>query len=294
MVASEELDKDWDYFYLNLPDSRLDLSTSNDTDEEGDGTGEEGDGTDEERNDTDEEGDNTNEEGDTEEDDNIQADLNPDISESPSLVGTWSGFYYGFSTSSDIDGITSFQINDLDGQGGFIGGGCNSVGDFSIEGTLKGKTIVFSKKYSQPVDGRRWEYLGEINEGLDRIEGKWGGVESAPSGIFDLQKKPVEDLQFRPSREMDGKKKLRLLWTFAIEVTLHRLSTRTIRWSVLKKRRDQRRRFIALFKRSQEVDFNRSEEAELKTLQSTLSTADFEFYKGLTLFERDREVIHCR
>jgi hypothetical protein len=166
------------------------------------------------------------------------------------------------------------------------------VGDFSIDGTLEGKIIVFSKKYFQPVDGKLWENSGEINERLDRIEGKWGGIESAPSGIFDLQKKSVEYVQFRPSGAKDGKKKLRLLWKFAIEVTLHRLSTRTIRWSVLKKRRDQRRRFIALFKESRAVGLNGSEAAELKTLQSTLSIADLTLYRKLALLEQDREVVH--
>jgi hypothetical protein len=116
--------------------------------------------------------------------------------------------------------------------------------------------------------------------GLDRIAGKWGSVESVPFGIFNLQKKFVEYFRIFPSEENDGKKKLRLSCKFAIEATLHRLSPRTICCSVLKKRRDQRRQFIALFKWSQSVGLNESDAAELRTLESTLLIADFTSIKG--------------
>ena len=277
MFAYEELDKDWDYF--NLPDSEFDLSTREDADEEDDSI----------------QLDSYSADNATNANDNINSleyvyeETNPNIPGSPGLVGTWSGFSH--STSSNIDGITNFQINYLDDEGRFTGNGRDSMGAFSIDGTLKGKTIVFSKKYSQPVD-ECGEYSGEINEGLNRITGKWGRGESAPLGTFDLQKKSAEYVQFCPSGAKDGKKKLRLLWKFAIEVTLHRLSPRTIRWSVLKKRRDQRRRFIALLKGSRAVGLNSSDAAELKTLKSTLSIADLMLYRRLALLEQDREVVH--
>ena len=284
MIAYEELDKDRNYFNLLESDSEDDdLSTSDDADEEEDNI----------QSDSCSADDATDTDDDINSLEDIYENTNPNIPESPGLVGTWSGFYYyGPSTSSDIDGITSFQINYLDGQGRFTGSGRDPLGDFSIDGTLEGKTIVFSKKYFQPVGGKPWEYSGEINEGLDTIKGKWGGVESAPSGNFYLQKKSVEYVQFCPSGAKDSKKKLRFLWKFAIEVTLHRLSTRTIRWSVLKKRRDQRRRFIALFKGSRAVGLNGSDAAELRTLQSTLSIADITLYRRLALLDQDREVVH--
>ena len=280
MISYEELDKDRDYFTLRH--SEIGLSTSDDSDEDDDNI----------------QLDPYSADDAADANDNINSleyvyeETNPNIPESPGLVGTWSGFYYyGFSTFSDIDGITSVQINYLDDQGRFTGGGRDSVGDFSIDGTLEGKTIAFSKKYSQPVDVC-WEYSGEINEGLDKIAGTWGPVSSVPFGIFDLQKKSVEYVQFRASWEKDGKKKLRLLWKFAIEVTLRQLSARTIRWSVLKKRRDQRRRFIALFNGSRAVGLNGLDAAELKTLQSTLSIADLTLYRKLALLEQDREIVH--
>jgi hypothetical protein len=281
MIAYEELDKARDHFIL--PDFKSDLSTSDDADEEDNDIQSKLYSTD----------DATDANADINSLEHVYEETNPNVPESSGLVGTWSGFcYYGPSTSSEIDGITSFQINYLDDQGRFTGGGRDFDGDFSIDGTLEGKTIVFFKKYLQLVGGKPWEYSGEINEGPDRIKGKWGGIESAPSGNFDLQKKSVEYVQFRPSEANDGKKKLRFLWKFAIEVTLHRLSTRTIRWSVLKKRRDQRRRFIALFKWSRAVGLNGSDAAELRTLQSTLSIADLMLYRRLATLEQDREVVH--
>ena len=285
IIAYEELDKDQDYF--NLLDSNEedeDLSTSEDADEEDDNI----------QLDSCSADDATDADNDINSLEDVYKKANPNIPESPGLVGTWSGFcYYGSSTASDIDGVTSFQIDCLDGQGKFTGGGRDFDGDFHIYGTIEGKTITFSKNYSQPVDGKSYEYSGEINEGLDRIDqGKWGPVESVPSWIFALQKKSVEYVQFHPSGTKDGKTKLRLLWNFAIQVTLHRLSARTIRWSVLEKRRDQRRRFIALFKGSRAVGLNASHAAELRTLQSTLSIADLTLYRRLALLEQDREVVH--
>ena len=273
------MDKDRDYF--NLPNSAFYLSTSDDV-EEGNNI----------------QSDSYSADDATDANDDINSleyvceETNPNNPESPGLVGTWNGFYYyGFSTSRVTDGIMSLQINYLDVQGRFTGGGRDFVGNFSIDGTLEGKTIVFSKKYSHPFD-HCWGYSGEINEGLDRISGKWGNAESGPFGIFDLQKKSEEYVQICSSGENDAKKKFRLLWKFAIEVTLHRLSARTIRWSVLKKRRDQRRRFIALFKESQAVGLHGSDAAELRILQSTFSIADFTFYKRLASLEQDREVVH--
>ena len=281
MIAYEELDKARDHFIL--PHFESGLSTIDDTDEVDDDIQSELYSTD----------DATDANADINSLEHVYEETNPNIPESSGLVGTWSGFcYYGPSTSSEIDGITSFQINYLDGQGRFTGGGRDFDGDFTIDGTLQERTIVFSKQYSQPVGGKTWEYSGEINEGLDTIEGKWGGVESAPSGNFALQKKSIEYVQFYPSGAKDGKKKLRSLWKFAIEVTLHRLSTRTIRWSVLKKRRDQRRRFIVLFEVSRAVGLNGPDAAELRTLQSTLSIADITLYRRLALLEQDREAVH--
>lgn len=230
--------------------------------------------------------------------DYVYEETNPNsISELPGLVGTWSGFYYyGFSTSSEIDGIMTFQINHHDDQGTFTGGGHDIVGDFSIDGTLEGKTIILAKKYSRLVDGQRleWTYSGEINEGLDTIGGKWGSVDVdfVPSGMFSMQKKSVEYVQFLLSGEKDSQNKYRLLWKFAIAVTLRLLSARTIRWSVLKKRRDQRRRFIELFKGSRSIGLNGSDAAELRALQSTLSIADITLYEGLALLEQNREVVY--
>jgi hypothetical protein len=85
MIAYEELDKDRDYFYFNLPVSKLDLSTSDDAAKEDDDIQSESYST----------GD-----ADTEANTDINSleyvyeETNLNIPESPGLVGTWSGFYY--------------------------------------------------------------------------------------------------------------------------------------------------------------------------------------------------------
>ncbi|KDR69957.1 hypothetical protein GALMADRAFT_160132 [Galerina marginata CBS 339.88] len=217
MIAYEALDKDREHFIL--PESEFYPSTIDDDDEEADNINPDSDSADDAF-----EGIN-----DINSLDYVYQKATSNVSESPSLVGTWSGFYYyGFSTSNDIDGIMSFQINDLDTQGMFTGGGSDTLADFSIDGTLDGKTIMFSKKYSRR--NLAWAYSGEINEELDTIEGKWGRANSAsgPSGMFVVEKKSAEFVQFYPSKEKGVKKNWRLLWKFAINVTLHRRYIHTV------------------------------------------------------------------
>ncbi|KDR69994.1 hypothetical protein GALMADRAFT_145041 [Galerina marginata CBS 339.88] len=285
MIAFEALDKDRDHFILPEPD--MDPFSSDDEDEDTNSV---------DPQDSHSADDATMPNYDINSLDYVYAETNSDISESPgdsgpvTLVGTWSGVYfYGFSTSSNADGVMtlmSFQVNDLDAQGMFTGSGSDTLADFSIDGTLDGKTVMFSKNYPRH---NALAYSGEINEEFNTIVGKWGSTDSTPLGMFVLEK---ESVHFYPSEEMDIKKKWRLLWKFAINVTLHRLSPRTIRWSFLKYRRDQRRQFIALFKGSRAVGLNESDAGELKTLQSTLSIADITLYKGLALLEQGREIVH--
>ncbi|KDR69989.1 hypothetical protein GALMADRAFT_145035 [Galerina marginata CBS 339.88] len=272
VIAYEALDEDREHYIL--PEAELDPSISDDEDEEVDHA------------------DYSHSAADVTE---VNNDINSllyvyekmNISESPGLVGIWSGIYYrGFSTSSgDADGVMGFHINELDPQGVFTGSGSDPQGDFSMNGTLDGKTVMFSTKY--PRRNMVWTYSGEINEELDTIEGKWGSADSAPLGIFVVEKGSAELAQFYPSKEKKAKRNWRLLWGLAINAILHRLNPDAIHWSFLKYRRDQRRQFIALFKQSRAVGLNESDATVLKDLQSTWSTADITFYKGLALLEQD-------
>ncbi|KDR69973.1 hypothetical protein GALMADRAFT_145027 [Galerina marginata CBS 339.88] len=268
VIAYEALDKDREHYILPESEFEIDPSVSDDEDE------------DEEADNIDSDSHSANDVTEVNHDINsllyVYEKTNSNISESPGLVGTWSGFYYhGFSTSTHTDGVMGFHINELDTQGMFTGGGSDPQGDFGINGTLDGKTVMFSARYYRR--DMAWTCSGEINEELDTIEGKWGSADSAPSGMFVMEKKSAG---------------WRLLWGLAINAILHQVSPRAIRWSFLKYRRDQRRQFIALFKESRAVGLNESDAAVLKTLQSTLSTADITVYKGLALLEQAREIVY--
>jgi hypothetical protein len=163
MIAYEELDKDRDHFIP--PDFESDLSTSDDAHKEDDNI----------QSDSYSADDATDANDDINSLEYVYEETNPNIPESPGLVGIWSGFcYYGPSPSSDIDGITSFQINYLDGQGRFTGGGRDFDGDFNIDGTLEGKTITFSKKYFHPVDEKKPRIRGSDQRRTQQNQRKMG------------------------------------------------------------------------------------------------------------------------
>ena len=87
-----------------------------------------------------------------------------------SLVGAWSGTYE-YQGDMQSDGLVSLSITEHEGDK-LEGSGIDGVGAFTIDGTIVGNKVIFTKSY-RAVD-IAWKYIGVLDTEMAKIEGRWG------------------------------------------------------------------------------------------------------------------------
>ena len=103
-----------------------------------------------------------------------------------SLVGAWSGTYT-HRRSQQSGGLISFSITGQGADGGFKGSGIDADGAFTVDGTIEGGKVEFTKSYTAVILVRR--YIGTLDMETGTIVGQWGppemGAEAAPASAIE-------------------------------------------------------------------------------------------------------------
>ena len=89
----------------------------------------------------------------------------------PSLVGAWSGTYEYQQRDGQSDGFVSFSITEHE-DGKFGGSGKDGIGVFTVEGTIAGNKVIFTKSYR--TSDIAWKYIGVLDMERAKIVGRWG------------------------------------------------------------------------------------------------------------------------
>jgi len=93
----------------------------------------------------------------------------------PSLVGAWSGTYeYGL-WGRQGDGLVSLSITEHE-DSRFEGSGIDGIGAFTVDGTIVGNKVIFTKSYTMGFD-EAWKYIGLLDTEMIKIVGRWGPVD---------------------------------------------------------------------------------------------------------------------
>ena len=71
-------------------------------------------------------------------------------------------------------------------DGKVSGNGDDSLGSFTIEGTINGKAIMYQQTYTS--NGNVAHYQGEMNEDMTEMNGDWGMNAGDKDGKFELRK----------------------------------------------------------------------------------------------------------
>jgi hypothetical protein len=102
---------------------------------------------------------------------------NPDAAstEANTLVGAWSGTYT-YRRGQQGGGLTSFSITEKDADGSFKGSGVDIEGAFTLDGTIEGSKVDFTKSYA--ANYTVWRYIGVIDMESGTIVGQWGPPEN--------------------------------------------------------------------------------------------------------------------
>jgi len=87
-----------------------------------------------------------------------------------SLCGAWSGIYE-YQRGRESDGLVSLSITEH-GDGTFGGSGIDGIDAFTIEGTIVGDKVVFTKSYT--TGAATWKYIGVLDTEMTKIVGRWG------------------------------------------------------------------------------------------------------------------------
>ena len=89
----------------------------------------------------------------------------------PSLVGAWSGTYEYLQRNMPSDGFVNLSITEHE-DGKLGGSGIDGVGAFTVEGTIIGNKVVFTKSYR--TRDIIWKYIGVLDMEMTKIVGRWG------------------------------------------------------------------------------------------------------------------------
>ena len=89
----------------------------------------------------------------------------------PSLVGAWSGTYEYQQWEGQSDGFVSLSITEHE-NGKLGGSGIDKIGVFTVEGTIVGNKVIFTKSYR--TSDIAWKYIGVLDMGMAKIVGRWG------------------------------------------------------------------------------------------------------------------------
>jgi len=100
-----------------------------------------------------------------------------------SLAGQWRGNYYYSYDPSLIDAPMDIRL-EMDAER-VHGSGSDQWGDFTLEGTSKGRQFNATKRYES---GTSWPWCGFIAARGTKISGSWGGTVQ-DRGTFQITKK---------------------------------------------------------------------------------------------------------
>ena len=96
------------------------------------------------------------------------------------LIGVWSGTNT-HRRGQQIKDLTSFSITEEDADGSFKGSGIDKDGIFTVEGTIEGGKVDFTKFYTVTYSSLR--YIGTLDMEEGTIVGQWGppDMETSPT-----------------------------------------------------------------------------------------------------------------
>jgi hypothetical protein len=92
------------------------------------------------------------------------------LSTHSSLVGAWSGTYE-YQRSKQSDGLVSLSITEQE-DSNFKGSGIDGVGPFTVQGTIDGNKVIFTKSYT--TSHLAWKYIGIMDTEMTKVVGRWG------------------------------------------------------------------------------------------------------------------------
>lgn len=219
------------------------------------------------------------------------------------LRGLWHG-YENYDDDYPTEGITAFTIQKVSSDGHLNGSGLDALGFFTFEGNHRDKdggTIFdFLRKYEDADDDDEQHYScgalksdeieGDSLEGLWSMEKPEGDKEITwllqnpgwSTGVFKLQRKPLEFFTVRPDSIALAPNRIKALWLYAIEAACLYARSRLFRWELMHERRTRRKKYIDLYiKRDKDADMTSDESAELVHLEKTLAPQDSLLYRSI-------------
>ena len=214
------------------------------------------------------------------------------------IYGLWTGLYF-YADETSTDGLMQFTLHHVDSPDGrsFQGEGTDGLDSFTIRGStepLEGSTgIKFVKTYNRlAFRGQRtsWLYQGSLDQDSGVINGHWGPENlNSVGGPFRVGRSPAFAYQFRYTKEEFKKSPARARWAFAGAVVLYQVRQKLWSWAYFKKRADNRKRFLELYRRRELTNLwyrpsdglTREERAELTVIETSLSPADARCYRSL-------------
>lgn len=244
----------------------------------------------------------------------------PSLSDGPTgRSAVWTGHfsnkqYDDTFTGRHSAGVLYLALPPEGDDGPVTGSGVDGSGNFTITGKLHGSAIIYNKEWdSSTVSTIRLS--GTINSTRDEVEGVYGLMDdidnldailedSAVLGQFHHRIAPLRFPFLKPSEEALATNKAHALWRFAIDSVLNvvRIKAGRFSWPYLKDRRRTRHRFIELYNRLDENEFqglpprqkplSEEESDELGSLAAQCSKQDLQLYRKLALIVRCRHSIH--
>ena len=91
-----------------------------------------------------------------------------------SLVGVWSGTYEYQEKDRQGDGLVGLSITEHE-DGKFEGSGIDGIGPFTVDGTIVGNKVIFTKSYT--IRDEAWKYIGFLDTEMTKIVGRWGRLD---------------------------------------------------------------------------------------------------------------------
>ena len=108
------------------------------------------------------------------------------LNEATTLTGPWCGTYT-HRRGQQSGGLTSFSITEKDADGTFKGSGIDIDGAFTVDGTIQGSKVDFTKSYVATYSV--WRYIGTLDMETGTIVGQWGPpemeAEAAPASAIE-------------------------------------------------------------------------------------------------------------
>ncbi|KAF8502001.1 hypothetical protein BU17DRAFT_102075 [Hysterangium stoloniferum] len=249
------------------------------------------------------------------------------------LLGQWYGSYtYNeVHLGQASAGLMSFSVTSGYTDGKFSGSGVDGIGEFSVEGSLDTDGVKFIETYVYSMQDEKVvrEYRGTLSDGSEIMSGSWGPQsDNQPASLITADSKlttndppapestddktpfqdstAYDDFQrggfvlkrrhlFWPSDpELEGNRP-RTLWNLAYRVVRQTLRKHQLSWTVLKDRRDKRRKYISLMIRKNMNWQGRLEDEDLEewaNLHQNTPPEDLRLWSAMARFAQRRRILH--